>query len=154
MTRGVRKQNDLALTTEDFPIIDLKANWDDTYRVLRDECGNQLIPHKWGPPLRSVRREQPDRLSSVGHFFAYSATEMGCFVSSSSKRQHNDRLKRIRESFLIRLTQDGDTEANFVFDSALFPRLAAFLGAYRRPRLSVEESHRRRERMIRLRNSP
>ncbi|RJP67898.1 MAG: hypothetical protein C4532_13835 [Candidatus Abyssobacteria bacterium SURF_17] len=153
MTRGELKQNDLALTADDFPMIDLKANWGNTYKVLKDECGDQLIPHKWGPSLRSVFRKRPDRVSSVGHFFAYSVAEMGCHVSSASRRQHNDRLKRIQKHFSIRLIQNGDTETNFVFDHGLFPKLAAFMRAYRKPQLPIAELQRRREQMIELRNS-
>jgi hypothetical protein len=146
--------HDMILTSGDAPVIDLRANYGEKFKVLRDECGDMLIPHKWGPSLRSVLRERPDRKSSLGHFFAYSATEMGCYVSSASGRQHNDRLKRIQARFPIRLTQNGDTETNFVFDPMLFPRLAALVGAYRKPQLSVAESQRRRERMLSLRNLP
>jgi hypothetical protein len=130
--------HDMILTSGDAPVIDLRANYGEKFKVLRDECGDQLIPHKWGPFLRSVLKERPDRKSSLGHFFAHSAFEIGCSIFSTSGCQHKNRLRRIQERFPIRLTQNGDCETNFVFDAELFPKVAAFLGSRKRKRCSPE----------------
>ncbi len=104
----------LTLTKGEFPVIDLKANYGgDRYRVKRDECGDRLIPHRWG------------------HFYAHSAREMACFIGGRRK------FTNIKQQFPgIRVTQEGDQEIIFVFPPALFPKLATALKASKKRRVS------------------
>ena len=104
----------LTLTKGEFPVIDLRATFSgDRYRVSRDECGDQLIPHRWG------------------HFYSHSATELACFIDGRRK------FTNIKQQFPgIRVTQEGDQEIIFVFPPALFPKLATALKASRKRRVS------------------
>ncbi len=109
-------------------VIDLKARYGDRYRVKRDECGDQLIPHKWG------------------HFYAHSSTELACFIEGNRK------FKLINKQFPeIRITQRGDEEIIFVFDPALFPGIAKALKASRRVRYSPEALEKKRALMLEAR---
>ncbi len=99
----------MKLTRGEYPVIDLKANYGDRYRVKKDDCRDQLIPHKWG------------------HFYAYSATELACFIDGCRK------FKMIQRQFPdIRVMQEGDQEITFVFPPMLLPKLATALKAYRK----------------------
>ena len=103
-------------------MIDLKRRYGDKYRIKKDECGDRLIPHRWG------------------HFFAYSATELACFIKGSRK------FNLIREQFPdIRVTQEGDQEIVFVFNPSLLPELAKALKASRKRQYSEETLNKLRE---------
>ena len=103
----------MKLTNTEFPVIDLKANYGSRYRVKKDECGDQLIPHKWG------------------HFYAHSATELACFICGNRK------FNRVQAQFPeIRVTQRGDEEIIFVFEPELFSKLAGELKASRKKQYS------------------
>ncbi len=117
MTRRIQN---LILTKGECPVIDLRATYAaDRYRVKKDECGDQLIPHRWG------------------HFYSHSSTELACFMKGNYK------FRKIKAQFpSIRVTQRGDEEVIFVFDSALLPQLAATLKASRKRRVSEAERER------------
>lgn len=109
----------MKLTRNDFPVIDLKANYGNCFRVKRDECGDQLISHKWG------------------HFFAHSDKELACFIKGNRK------FSIIEAQFPeIRATQRGDQEIIFIFDPALLPGLARALKASRKRQVSERERKR------------
>ncbi len=121
---------DMKLTKADYPVIDLKASYGDRYRIKKDECGDQLIPHKWG------------------HFYAHSDTELACFVNGNRK------FNLIHEQFPnIRPTQRGDQEIIFIFDPALLPRLATALKASRRRQYSESTLQKMRERAQKARKA-
>ena len=113
----------MKLTRGDSPVIDLKANYGDRYRIKRDECGDQLIPHKWG------------------HFYAHSDTELACFIKGNRK------FKLISKQFPeIQVIQRGDEEIIFVFDPTLLPELATALKASRKKQYSEATLQKMRER--------
>ena len=128
MTQSETKKQSLILTRGEFPVIDLRQNYGHRFRVRKDECGDQLIPHKWG------------------HFYAHSDAELACFVDGNRK------FNLIHEQFPeIRVTQRGDQEIIFVFDPALLPKLAPALKAARRKQYSPEQLVKMRERMLEAR---
>lgn len=109
----------MRLTRSNHPVIDLKANYGDRFRVKKNECGDQLICHKWG------------------HFYSHSATELACFVKG------NNKFNRIQKQFPeIRITQRGDEEIIFVFAPELFPAIAKALKASRKREISDAERKR------------
>ena len=117
-TAKVKHQN-LVLTRGESPVIDLKQNYGHRYRIGRDECDDQLIPHKWG------------------HFYSHSATELACFVEGNKK------FNRIMQQFPdIRIMQEGDDEIIFVFDPDLLPKLAKVLKASKKRQTSETERER------------
>ena len=114
----------MILTKKGFPVISLQANFGERYRVKRDECGDQFIPHKWGS------------------FYAYSATELACFMDGRKK------FNNIQEKFpTIKLMQDGDQEVIFVFDPKILPKLATALKVSRKKHYSEESRKKMRERL-------
>jgi len=109
----------MKLTKADYPVIDLRANFGDRYRVKRDDCGDQLIGHQWG------------------HVYAHSATELACVIEG------NNKINRIQRQFPeICITKRGDSEIVFLFDPALFPKLAKALKASRKRQVSEVERKR------------
>lgn len=120
----------MKLTRGDYPVIDLKGNYGDRYRVTKDECRDELIPHKWG------------------HFYAHSATELACFIDGRRK------FNMIQRQFPdIRVTQEGDQEIIFVFDPALFPKLATALKASRKRQYDEATLQKMRERARKARKA-
>jgi len=99
--------------------INLKKTYGGRFRIEKDECQDELIPHKWG------------------HFWAYSNTEMACFICGNKKF-----LAIQREFPSIIITQHGDEEINFKFNPALFPKLAFKLKAKRKRVISAEHKQK------------
>ena len=113
----------MQLTTSEYPVIDLKANYGQRYRVLKDACGDQFIRHKWGD------------------IYAHSATELACFVNGRKK------YNLLKAEFPdIQITQEGDQEIIFVFDPSLLPGLATALKAHKKRQMSEKE----RDRLIKV----
>ena len=129
-TESDEERKVMRLAHRDYPVIHLKANYGDRYRIKRDDCGDQLIPHKWG------------------HFYAHSATELACFVDGRRK------FNMIQRQFPdIRVTQEGDQEIIFVFPPALFPKLATALKAFRKKQYSEATLQKMREQARRARKA-
>lgn len=109
----------MKLTRTDFPVIDLKANYGNRYRVRRDECGDPPIRHKWG------------------HFYSHSATELACLIDGRRK------FNLIQRQFPdIRVTQEGDQEIIFVSSPTHFAKLVAALKTSRKRQVSEQERKR------------
>ncbi len=109
MIQTETKAQILILTKGESPVIDLKANYGNRYRIN----GSQLILHKWG------------------HIYAHSSTELACFMEGNRK------FKMLERQFSeIRATQRGDKEIVFVFDSSMLPKLASALKASRKKQYS------------------
>ena len=112
----------------EFPVIDPRANCGNRYRIKKDECGDKLIPRKWG------------------HFYAHSEGKLARFIDGNRK------FNLIREQFPeIRVTQRGDQKLIFVFDPQMLPKLATALKAARKKRYSPEQLVKMRERMLEAR---
>ena len=119
--------------------IDLKAEFDDVYRIDSEET-RQPGQH-WDPWLAQIR-------CRYGHIYVHGGDELGVSVNSGRVGTAGT----IRRMKCVRVVQDGDDgEVNAVFHRRHLDEVLDVMKPYRRVQLSEEERARRAELLVNAR---